>query len=386
MELRGEMVKIGIITWFDGSNYGTNLQAVALQRYLRDKGQDVRIVNFKVDLNASVRQSFLEKLMDWRMLGKRISHQPEKYAMKWAIAKYGNKIERRDYELYETIREQCTLTEEIQDEKQLISILCQFDLLISGSDQIWNPGWYHRFYYADYDEVKTKRISYAASLGVNLIPEEKRDNIKRSLKKFSSVSVREEKGAELLRPLVKGKVSVVVDPTLLLNAAEWNNIFPMRKQPGGKYAVSMFLSDNPSHWRAAEHFVKRKKLRHIVIPYCGFSYLKKADIAAGAGLQKFLDLIRGAEYVLTDSFHVTVFSLIYRKQFFTFARFRESAFISQNSRVQHILRIAGTEEHLLPYGTGKIPDRGRIDYGLVARAMEREIEKSKEFLQTAVGE
>lgn len=377
-------MKIGVITWFDSSNYGTNLQAIALQRYLRNKGYNVSIVNFKVDLDVNTRLSLGEKLANWKMLGKRIRRQPEKYVMKWAIAKYGNEIERRDCKLREAIRDQCNLTEEIQDEKHLVSVLCQFDLLISGSDQIWNPGWYHRFYYADYDEVKTKRISYAASLGVNSIMEEKRNDIKRSLSKFSAVSVREQKGAELLRPLMKGEAAVVVDPTLLLNAEEWGAIFPIQKQTEDKYVISMFLTDNFAHWRAAELFVKEKKLRHIVIPYCGFSYFKKADIAADAGLQEFLDLIRGAEYVLTDSFHVTVFSLINKKQFFTFARFREDSLTSQNVRVQHILHIAGTEERLLPYGTRKIPDMSCIEYKIVLEALEREIEKSKVYLKIAI--
>ena len=84
---KDKIVKIGIITQFDSSNYGTNLQAIALQRCLRNKDYDVRIINFKVDLDENVGQSFWKKFMDWKMLSKRLRRQPEKYAMKCAIIK-----------------------------------------------------------------------------------------------------------------------------------------------------------------------------------------------------------------------------------------------------------------------------------------------------------
>lgn len=303
-------MKIGIITWFTGTNYGTNLQAIALQRYLRDLGHKVQIVNYEVNNGPDVKITFLQKLTDRHNLMTRVRRQPDKYALKYAVAKYGDKIEKRNKKLSLEIKEQCCLTERIHNETELIDCLRGFDLLICGSDQIWNPRWYDRFYYADYDGVKTRRISYAPSLGVNTILKGKVSEIKRSLSKFEAVSVREKKGAELLRPLMKIEPTVVIDPTFLLDVADWERIFPVKEKNNKKYLLSMFLTDNSSHWKAARQFAERKGLQHVVIPYCGFSYLHKADIRADAGLQEFLDLIRGAEYVLTDSFHVTAFSLI----------------------------------------------------------------------------
>lgn len=374
-------MKIGIITWFSGSNYGTNLQAIALQQYLRNKGYEAKIVNYKVKLNVTI----LQKLIDWRMLGIRIKRQPDKYVQKFAYMKYGSEIRRRDRKLAETIQEQCNLTPEIYDENELISILNSFDLLISGSDQIWNPRGYHRFYFADYDEVVTRRISYAPSLGISAIPKHKTMEICRGLRKFSAVSVREQCGAVLLKPLLMYEPVVTVDPTLLLSAKEWNKIFPIKKKRYDKYVLSMFLTDHYSHWRAARNFAKRKDIQHIVIPYCGFSYFQNAEIIADADLQDFLDLIRGAEYVLTDSFHVTVFSLIFRKQFYTFTRFKEDAYTSQNSRILNLLNIAGIKERFLPYGSKRIMDYKNINYDSVGGKLQSEIDQSKIFLSEAIG-
>ncbi|MBS5538064.1 MAG: polysaccharide pyruvyl transferase family protein [Eisenbergiella sp.] len=379
-------MKIGIVTWFSGSNYGTNLQAIALQQYLRNIGHEVLIVNFEVNTKDAVKLTVFQKLTDWKMLGIRIRRQPEKYMQKLAYLKYHNEILGRDKKLIATVREKCCLTQKISDEKELISIFNSFELLITGSDQIWNPEGYHRFYFADYDEVTTRRISYAPSLGVNTIPEDRKSEIRRGLSKFSAVSVREQNGVELLRPLSKKEPVVTIDPTLLLCADDWNEIFPVKKERGGKYVLSIFLTDRYSHWNAARNFVKKKKLQHVIIPYCGFSYLQKANIIADAGLQEFLDLIRGAEYVLTDSFHVTSFSLIFKKQFYAFTRFKEDAYTSQNSRVRNILSIAGVNDRFLPYGTKKVVDLKNINYNAVEKALEYEIERSKEFLSAAIGE
>ncbi len=369
-------MKIGIITWFSSGNYGTNLQAIALQRYLRNLGHSVQIINFEVTAQRNVKRTFWQK----------VRSQPQKYSTKYAKKKYENQISHRYQKMRDEIQENCILTERVSDEQNYIDICNTFNLLICGSDQIWNPNWYHRFYYADYDGITTRRISYAPSLGVNEIKEEQKKEIERSLSRFWAVSVREQKGAVLLKPLSHKEPEVVVDPTLLLGATEWNEIFPQKKNCGEKYILSMFLTDNQLHWKAARRFANAKHLSHVVIPYCGFSYFQKGEIHADAGVQDFLNLIRGAEYVLTDSFHVTVFSLIYHKQFYTFERFQEDAFSSQNERVRNILTIAKSSDRLIPYGMKQIHEKKDIDYNIVGSVLKTEIEKSKAFLNDAIGD
>jgi hypothetical protein len=370
-------MKIGIITWFAGSNLGTCLQAIALQRYLRNAGYEVEVINYEVAPS---------KRKNIRSLWQKALGQPQKYAMRYAQRKYGHMIDDRNRKIADAITKNCILTDWVHDEAGLIKVCNSFDILVCGSDQIWNPNWYHRFYFADYDEIQTRKISYAPSLGVNAIPDELKAEIERSLKKFDAVSVREEKGAELLEPYVGSRPVVAVDPTFLLTAVDWGKIFPdkHKKLYAGGYVLSMFLTDKKEHWAAANSFARKKDLRHVIIPYCGFSYLQKGEICVDSGPEELLELIRGACYVLTDSFHVTVFSIIYRKQFYTFRRFRENRFISQNTRISNLLKMADMEGRLVPYGCNSVLEYSDIEYGQHEEKIRVEIQKSKEFLKRAI--
>ena len=136
-------MKIGIITWFGGGNYGTNLQAIALQGYLRKLGYSVQLLNFEIEAPKKEKLSFLQK----------IKRQPQKYAIKYALKKYKTQIETRYQKMKAEIQRNCVFTEKITSEQNYIDVCNKCDILICGSDQIWNPNWYHRFYYADYDQI-----------------------------------------------------------------------------------------------------------------------------------------------------------------------------------------------------------------------------------------
>ena len=368
-------MKIGIITWFLGGNYGTNLQAIALQYYLKTKGHEVELLNFAPPRSSNnKKRDFLTRLFN----------QPEKYAMKYFANKFEKEISYKKKKMETTLNKFCEFTNKIESVEDFIRECNAFDLLICGSDQIWNPNWYHRYYYADYPKIKARKISYAPSLGVNSISEEKVNEIERSLKSFDAISVRENIGAKLLSNISPIEPQVVVDPTLLLNANDWSKI-TSNKSISDKYILSMFLTDNLRHWHAANNFSKKKKLKHVVIPYCGISYLAGDQLYADAGIEEFLGLIKNADYVLTDSYHVMVFCLIFNRQFIPFQRFKEDKHTSQNSRIKNLLEIAGIQERLLQYGTRKIPEVKNINYKLVNRALQIEIKKSKDYLERSIG-
>lgn len=369
-------MKIGIITWFTGPNYGTNLQAIALQYYLRKKGHDVNIINYEVAPSEVVKEK--------KSLLKKIANQPKKFAIKYAMNKYKTDIQMRDRKLTSAISNKCILTPRISSEEELIDVCNGFDLLICGSDQIWNPNWYDRFYFADYDGIKTPRISYAPSMGVNAIPNDIIPKIKRSINKFDKISVRETKAVYLLEPYLPKKPTVVVDPTLLLSADEWNMIFKKKNTETEKYILAFFLNDETIHLKATQDFAKKESYKLILIPYKGTTYLQNADIRADAGLEDLLDLIRNAEYIITDSFHITVFSIIFKKQFFTFQRFKEDSYTSQNVRVTNLLELVDLKKRMIPYQSKTIPKMEQINYINQTSKLDYEIEQSKEFLKTAI--
>ena len=370
-------MRIGIITWFTGPNYGTNLQAVALQYYLRKQGYEVELVNCEVESKyAKNRRTFWE----------RVAFQPEKYAEKFARRVFfKDKIAIRNKKLANAIQKNCVLTKRCENEKDLIEIFNSFDLLISGSDQIWNPNWYHRFYFADYDGVTTRRISYAPSMGVTTIEPEVEPEIRRSVSKYDVVSVREDKAVPLLEPYSKNKPVVVVDPTLLLDSNDWESIFPSTgKSSKEDYVLGVFLGGKISHLHAARRFAAEKHMKYVYVPYSGMSYYQLGERHADAGLEDLLELFRNAKYVITDSFHMTVFSIIHRKQFYTFARFKENPITSTNSRIRNLLRMAGLQNRELKYGTKRIKELPDIDYAFHLEMLQQEIDKSKRFLQSSV--
>lgn len=369
-------MKIGIITWFTGPNYGTNLQAIALQYYLRSRGNEVNLINYEVPA-VNVRKdkkSFIRKLL----------YQPKKYAIKFAMNRYKYQIAERDRKLRNSITTKCILTPEIKTIDELIKICNEFDLLICGSDQIWNPNWYDKFYFADYTGITTNRISYAPSMGVNAIPDSVAVEIQHGLKQFKAISVREEKAAELLASYLIEKPQVVVDPTLLLTSEEWMDIFPEKSCEGDNYIFAFFLNDEKAHLEATKKFAKRLNYKLILVPYKGATYLQNVDIRANAGLEDILDLIRNAKYVITDSFHITVFSIIHRKQFYTFQRFKEDEFTSQNVRVTNLLNMVDLPERLITYLSTEINMLDDINYDGHIEKLNIEIEKSKAFLMNSV--
>lgn len=369
-------MKIGIITWFTGPNYGTNLQAIALQYYLKHQGHEVKIINYEVP----PKQIKKEK----KNLLRKILYQPRKYIIKIGMVKYKKKIAERDNKIRNSILSKCILTPEVTTIDGLIKTCNEFDILICGSDQIWNPNWYDNFYYANYNGIQVKRISYAPSLGVNSIPNNIALEIKHALNKFEAVSVREEKGAELLTPYLKKRPIVVVDPTMLLSDKDWLNIFPTRCEENGEYIFSFFLDDDKKHIEATKKFSKMLRCKLVLVPYKGITYLQNVDVRADTGLEEMINLIRGAKYVITDSFHITVFSIIFKKQFYTFQRFKEDELTSQNVRVTNLLKIVDLSERLVPYHSKKIELLKDINYKDHVENLNIEIEKSKLFLYNSL--
>ncbi|MDA5538616.1 polysaccharide pyruvyl transferase family protein [Streptococcus thermophilus] len=370
-------MKIGIITWFTGPNYGTNLQAIALQYFLHQQGNDVSIINYDV-APPTVKNC-------GRNIIEKIKNQPHKYLTKYALYKYKAQILNRNKKMVSEIQKNCNFTDRIQSEEELIENCNKFDLLICGSDQIWNPNWYNKFYYADYPEILTPRISYAPSLGVNNIPKDKLREIITGLKKFDAISVREENGADILTPYLEEKPSVVLDPTFLLSEDDWASIFPLKNDhESNDYVLAFFLAENKQHFRATQDFAKRHNLKYIIVPYVGISYLQKGEKLAETSSGDLLNLIRNAKYVITDSFHITVFSLIHKKQFYTFQRFKEDAYSSQNVRITNLLKLVHLENRMIPYEMTSIMDLEDINYIEKSSIMKREISKSMEFLLTSI--
>lgn len=371
-------MKIGIITWFRHENYGTILQAIALQKYLKNIGHNTELINFQlldgIHIKMTKDLNIFQKC--YYYFGKIILHM-YKFVFK-------KTFRNKSFNFKNVINDNCNISEKINTEKEYIELCNKYDYLIFGSDQIWNPNWYHPFYFANYEEINSNLIAYAPSFGVNSIIGELKEEYKNALNRFNSIALREKKGCEIVKELTNLDSTLVVDPTMLLSSTDWEEYEDNSIKIDGKYILCYFLSDNYNHWKAVKKYAKEKKLKLVIIPQEGHSYISSKYVIKGCKLGQFLSLIHNAEYVITDSFHGTIFSTIYRKQFLIFERHDSNNSMSQNSRIYNLLEMLKISNKLIKFNSSKIVNEGVIDYKFIIPNLNKFIDSSKKYLETVL--
>lgn len=369
-------MRIGIITWFRYENYGTKLQAIALQKYLRNMGHNVELLDFELDDGNNKHNKQPQKSLKERLINK----------LEWKVyfrqkEKYEDAFEKRSSKFRTIIENECILSKRIESESDYVKVANSYDLLICGSDQIWNPSWFHPYYYAALDGVKTNKIAYAPSIGVSRIPEIQLELYRTALEKFEAIAVREKSASALLSEVYQKDITSVVDPTLLLNSEDWDKVSGIKERIVKEdYILCYFLSDNLHHWKATKRIAKKKNKQLVIIPQRGLSYIQKGITCREAGIGEFLNLVKYADSVITDSFHATVFSMIFNKSFFVFERHNPSEFNNQNSRIYSILNEMGASDRLISYNSTVIKVDGCVDYKTVNERMQNKISDSVRFL------
>lgn len=322
--------RVGIMTFLHNDNYGSALQAYALQRAMTALGADAEHIDY--------RPSVWEKLLNLLRSGnspklvlegmrKRSVRAAEEGARQKAASFAGF------YQAHMRLSPVCT------DHAALKKQAEQYDLLLCGSDQIWSPTWLNSAYFLDFAARGQRRAAYAPSLGVQEMPAaRKQAKMRRLLTGFGRLSVREAEGQRLLQTLLPGAdIPVLPDPVCLLERAEWLDMarLPHRKHP---FLLCYFLGENPAYWARVERLKEKTGLRVKVIPLTAEAYRQPYDLCAGLAPEDFLGYIAEAAVVCTDSFHGTVFSTIFQTDFEVFHRDKEGDSTSRNSRIDNLLR------------------------------------------------
>ena len=218
-----------------------------------------------------------------------------------------------------------------------------------------------------------QKISYAASFGVSEIPSEREKEYAENLKTFKAISVREMQGAKIVEELSHRKATVVLDPTLLLDESEWMEVERTPQScPKDKYVFVYALGDKSNRFKG--------KIEELREKYEIFDVraIQKNGKELPVGPSEFLYLLRNAEVVLTDSFHATVFSIIFHNRFITFNR----SGLNMNSRIESLVELIGIEKCLNKFGD--LVCNAEIDYTNVDTILKEERRKSIEFLEKAL--
>ena len=251
----------------------------------------------------------------------------------------------------------------------------EYDYFIAGSDQIWNP--YYNFVAGKCDFLAfakdDQKISYAASFGVSEIPSDRKKEYAKYLKMFKAISVRENQGANIVKKLIDRQAIVVLDPTLMLNASDWKIIEKRsRFRPKHRYVFVYALGDKSDRFSG-----KIEQLRQTleIFDVCA---IQKNGKELPVGPSEFLYLIKNAEIILTDSFHATVFSIIYHKKFITYNR----SGLNMNSRIESLAELINMKSRLNEYGD--LDCENEINYNIVDAILKQERKRSNDFLQMAL--
>ena len=366
-------MKVGIITWCCYRNFGTFLQAYALQSFLRKNGYDVELLN---DYQYSVKQP----------LSLKIKIAIKDYIKQFFFPKLFKSVkkDRESYILYESFKKKYLYID--YQVASLHDVDQRYDAFVCGSDQIWNPGGFKRngneYYFASF--ASKPKIAYAPSIGVKSIPSEYKERFSELISDFSFISVREKTAVNAMKDVIEKPIEVVVDPTLLIDRKDWFQLIDnnLNKQQD-KYLFLYLLTFNQEYISAAYDYAQLHNLKVRIVKACGVNL--HIDEAEPAGPLEFLNMIAGASYVMTDSFHAAIFSMIYNKAFVVFKRFKDNDVVSQNSRVENLLGKVGLKERLIDENHLEFIDAlTDIDFGQVDHLIKREIQDSQQYLINAL--
>lgn len=377
------MKKVGIITLFHGSlNFGGVLQACALCKALDQLGipnEQIRCVYEEEPEEQRTLLGTLKKLVNPKVVWNRIRY--ELNGMKSEQQKSG----RREAFAQFNARHVHS-TDRVYTTANVHECVGDYDAFITGSDQVWNPEWYSRTLYLDFVPSNVTKIAYAASLGRSSLSEKQQARVREHLKDYRGVSVREMDAVDIIAPLSAVEVSCVLDPTLLLQKEEWYDVCAPR-QLEEDYIFYYFLGKDGPEAALAEEYARKTGLKIAGIPNSARDFSKKETIhydfeVMDASPAEFLSLIRHAKVVLTDSFHATVFSNIFEKEYFAFPR---AGHDGMNSRIHRVASLHETMERFCDVPEKKtvahMEAMPPIDWSRPLPELQKEREASLNFLR-----
>ena len=333
------MKSIGIITIHKINNYGSVLQAYALQNVCERMGYNVEIIDYDFPNNFHRSNKYATKS----------DTQPNE--PKWIKALFAKALVRQHKGIRSFVDKYQNLSSnKYHQVEDFTSNPPLYDVYITGSDQLWSP----RHCNGDpsfmlcFAPDNALKISYAASIGSNAIPEELKNAYINLLNRYKHISVRENSGADVIRGLIGKDASVVLDPTLLLNKDEWNNIATSKRLVKKKYILCYYLNYTFNAFPYVDELAKEMQRQtgyeivRVARPPHKLSFIN-TTYKIGALPEEFLALVRDAEIVLTTSFHGTAFAVNYGRPVFTVVQDRNAS----DSRQVSLMHNLGLDKQVL---------------------------------------
>lgn len=376
-------MRIGIITMYYGStNYGGLLQAYALEEVLRELGYDCEQISYQRSSGKIINAKKVKKLIFDKkavLIIKKIIIVVRRYMIYFFTKK---RLQERN-ELCHRFRSLIPHSK-VYTEENIKECIDDYDVFICGSDQIWNPFWWTDGYLLGFVPKGKKKIAYAPSIARQQLSLDELNYLVQKIKDFNALSLRESTLIPILQKSVGRDIFHAIDPTLLLGREKYVGLIgePIVKE---RYILVYLLGNNSHYKHIIRKFAEREKMKLVYIPYVGeFGILDacygKQKIYS-AGPIEFLNLINNAGYVITDSFHCTVFSIIFEKKFYNLKRDSDKKASSMNDRLEVLLKSFGIDSREFD---GKTENLLEIDYAAVRKKMCEYQEASMNYLKSAI--
>lgn len=377
-------MKIGIITyWITRSNYGTVLQNYALQTFLRSFGFETFLIRTDIPLGCS-RLDYYKSLLQKNGFFSLISYFKSRLFCKIArrISSENKNDDKRN--LSDFVDKNLNPTKIFISLSELESDCPMADIYISGSDQVWNT--YGENYNTVSEQIKAyllsfvpdsaKKISCAASFGKSSLAVEFESLFKKELSRFDFISCREKSGVEICKGLGFENTVLQQDPTMILSSDEYKKIASKSLVPKKPYILLYLLgNDTDFSTRRLKQFAKLKNLEVVYVPANEaqkINFYKKTFPT----VEEWLGLYENASAVVTNSFHGTVFSLIFNKPFLSVHQ--TGKFEDQNVRIDSLLEDFGLKNRIFSGDFEKL--FSSVDFEKVNKRLE-EIRKCSPFVE-----
>ena len=347
-------MKVGTITYSWAQNWGAVLQAYALVRYLNNEGYDAQLIDYR---------EFDNKLIST------VKSIPDGIIDLLTIPASVRRIRR-----YNEFRQNCLrLTKKCKTTDDLKTLNSEFDVFITGSDQVWNVGLgVCKDFYLHFAEQDKKTISYAASFGVSEIPEQHVADTISGLGNIDYISVRENSGKKIVESLTSNKAEVVLDPVFLLNKDQW------LKVASNKIISVPYIFVYPTQVTSQlVNLVKKIKKETGMIAISPF-YVPGCKVIKDIGPREFIRYVADSKYVVASSFHATAFSMIFNKPLACITHSQTG------SRTTDLLKMLNLEKCIV-HDQEEYPAIN-MDFSQANILMKQLIDKSVRFIKNALGD
>lgn len=344
--------KIGCVIAYrkDHNNYGTSLQGYAMLKKIQQLGYNCEVIQYTKRLSIKQKIDFIFNAI-------RVGEFKQLYS------RFKSKDILKKYPHYAEVIRLRTIAVNKYKEKKLVPLFHEYigydalhrgsmnySTVVVGSDQVWTPmSLPNKFFNLLFVDDSVRKVAYASSFGVSVIPEFQKKATGAYLDRFAYIGVREQRGKEIVDSLSHKTAQVVADPTLLLSREDWEaEIADSKVKETEPYIFCYFLGTNQDARKAANELKEKTGLKIITIRHMDEYVPEDENFGDEAPCSidpnDFVKYISNATFVCTDSFHCSVFSIIFHRQFMTFYRFANTSKTGRNSRIDSLFNVLGVNK------------------------------------------